>query len=297
MDKQLGFVGLGKMGGPMAARLLDAGYALTVCDVRQDLVDALVAQGARAAASPRAVADAADTVLLSLPDPGVVREVALGKAGVIGGARVRTVIDLSTTGAMVAREIAAALAARDIAAVDAPVSGGVGGASKGTLAVMAACPKARFAELEPVLQVFGRVFFIGEHPGMGQTMKLANNLLSATAMAATAEAVAFGVKAGLDPATMIEVINAGSGRNTASTDKFPRAVLPRTFDFGFTNGMMYKDARLCLEEAGAAGVPMPVGQVVRDQWQKVVESLGAERDFSTVALLAEQAAGVTIGKS
>ena len=95
---------------------------------------------------------------------------------------------------------------------------------------------------------------------------------------------------------MIEVINSGSGRNTASTDKFPRAVLPRTFDFGFTNGMMYKDARLCLEEAGAAGVPMPVGQVVRDQWHKVVEAIGAERDFSTVALFAEQAAGVTIGK-
>ena len=296
MDKQLGFIGLGKMGGPMAARLIDAGYRLTVCDVRQDLVDALVAKGANAAATPQAVADAVDTVLLSLPDPAVVREVALGKTGVIAGSKVRTVIDLSTTGAIAAREIAAALAAKDIAAVDSPVSGGVGGASKGTLAVMVACPQAQFAALEPMLKVFGKVFFIGEKPGMGQTMKLANNLLSATAMAATAEAVVFGVKAGLDPATMIEVINSGSGRNTASTDKFPRAILPRTFDFGFTNGMMYKDARLCLEEAIAAGVPMPVGQVVRDQWQKVVEALGGDRDFSTVALYTEQAAGVEVRK-
>jgi 3-hydroxyisobutyrate dehydrogenase-like beta-hydroxyacid dehydrogenase len=296
MDKHLGFVGLGKMGGPMAARLIDAGYALTVCDVRRDVVEALAARGARPAASPRAVADAARTVLLSLPDPGVVREVALGETGVIGGARVRTVIDLSTTGALAARRSPPRWRRATSPRWIAPVSGGVGGASKGTLAVMAACPKAQFADLEPVLKVFGRVFFIGEHPGMGQTMKLANNLLSATAMAATAEALAFGVKAGLDPATMIEVINSGSGRNTASTDKFPRAVLPRTFDFGFTNAMMYKDARLCLEEAGAAGVPMPVGQVVRDQWQKVVEALGGERDFSTVALFAEQAAGVTIGK-
>jgi len=297
MDKHLGFVGLGKMGGPMASRLIDAGYQLTVCDVRQDLVDALVAKGAKAAASPQAVADAAETVLLSLPDPAVVREVALGKTGVIAGTRVRTVIDLSTTGAVAAREIAAVLAAKNIAAVDSPVSGGVGGATKGTLAVMVACPQAQFADLEPMLKTFGRVFFIGEAPGMGQTMKLANNLLSATAMAATAEAVAFGMKAGLDPATMIEVINSGSGRNTATTDKFPRAILPRTFNFGFTNAMMYKDARLCLEEATAAGVPMPVGQVVRDQWLKVVEALGGETDFSTVALFAERAAGVEVGKA
>jgi 3-hydroxyisobutyrate dehydrogenase-like beta-hydroxyacid dehydrogenase len=95
---------------------------------------------------------------------------------------------------------------------------------------------------------------------------------------------------------MIEVINSGSGRNTATTDKFPRAILPRTFNFGFTNAMMYKDARLCLEEATAAGVPMPVGQVVRDQWLKVVEALGGETDFSTVALFAERAAGVEVGK-
>ena len=185
MEKHLGFIGLGKMGAPMAARLIDAGYRLTVCDVRQDLVDALVARGAQAAATPQAVADAVETVLLSLPDPAVVREVALGKAGVIAGAKVRTMIDLSTTGAIAAREIAAALAAKNIAAVDSPVSGGVGGASKGTLAVMVACPQAQFAALEPMLKVFGKVFFIGDKPGMGQTMKLANNLLSATAMAAS----------------------------------------------------------------------------------------------------------------
>jgi 3-hydroxyisobutyrate dehydrogenase-like beta-hydroxyacid dehydrogenase len=297
MEKHIGFIGLGKMGGPMAARLIDAGYRLTVCDVRQDLVDALVAKGATAAATPQAVADAVETVLLSLPDPAVVREVALGKTGVIAGGKVRAMIDLSTTGAIAAREIAAALAAKNIAAVDSPVSGGVGGATKGTLAVMVACPRAQFAALEPILKVFGKVFFIGEKPGMGQTMKLANNLLSATAMAATAEAVVFGVKAGLDPATMIEVINSGSGRTTASTDKFPRAILPRTFDFGFTNGMMYKDARLCLEEAIAAGVPMPVGQVVRDQWQKVVAALGSDTDFSTVAVYTEKAAGVEIPRS
>lgn len=285
------------MGKPMASRLIDAGYPLTVYDVRKECVDALVAKGARAAASAAAVACAVDTVLLSLPDPAIVRKVALGADGadgVIAGSKVKTVLDLSTTGARVAREIAAALAAKGITGVDSPVSGGVSGAVKGTLAVMVACPKALYAELEPMLKHIGKVFFIGERPGMGQTMKLANNLLSATALAATSEAIVFGVKAGLDPATMVEVINAGSGRNSASQDKFPKAILPRSFDFGFTTGLMYKDVKLCLEEAAAASVPMPVATAVRDLWRRTLEEIGAEKDFTTIAQLIERAAGVEI---
>ncbi len=297
MDKNIGFIGLGKMGVPMASRLIDAGYELTVYDVRRESVDLLVARGAHAAASPAAVGHAAATVLLSLPDPATVRAVALGADGVASGSKVKTVLDLSTTGATAAREIAAALAARGIAGVDSPVSGGVAGAVKGTLAVMVACPRTLFAELEPMLSRIGRVFFIGERAGMGQTMKLANNLLSATAMAATSEAVVFGVKAGLDPSIMIEVINAGSGRNTASQDKFPKSILPRSFDFGFTNGMMYKDVRLCLEEANASAVPMPVAGAVRDLWRRVFEEIGGEHDFTTIAQLVERAAGVEIGKT
>ncbi len=296
MEKQVGFIGLGNMGTPMALRLIEAGYRLTVYDVRKACVDVLVARGASAAASPAAVASAVDTVLLSLPDPAIVRQVVLGADGVIAGTRVRTVLDLSTTGARAAQEIAAALAAKGITGVDSPVSGGVSGAVKGTLAVMVACPPALFTELEPMLKHIGRVFFIGERPGMGQTMKLANNLLSATAMAATSEAIAFGVKAGLDPAMMVDVINAGSGRNTASETKFPKAILPRTFDFGFTTGLMYKDVKLCLEEANAAGVPMSVATAVRDLWRRTAQEIGPEKDFTTIAQLVERDAGVEIKK-
>ncbi len=296
MEKHVGFIGLGNMGAPMASRLIDAGYQLTVYDVRKACVDALVAKGASAAASPAAVASAVDTVLLSLPDPAIVRQVTLGADGVIAGTRVKTVLDLSTTGARAAQEIAAALSAKGIIGVDSPVSGGVTGAVKGTLAVMVACPQALFAELEPMLKHIGNVFFIGERPGMGQTMKLANNLLSATSMAATSEAIAFGVKAGLDPATMVDVINAGSGRTTASEAKFPKSILTRTFDFGFTTGLMYKDVKLCLEEAGAANVPMPVATAVRDQWRRTAESIGPEKDFTTIAQLVERDAGVEIKK-
>ena len=291
MAKQVGFIGLGRMGEPMALRLVAAGYELVVYDVRPESVAALTAKGARAAASPAEVASAVDTVLLSLPTPPIVREVA---AKVSSGSKVKTVIDLSTTGATAAREIAAALAAKGITAVDSPVSGGVAGAVAGTLAVMVAGPRALCAELEPMLAVFGKVFFIGERPGMGQTMKLANNLLSATAMAATAEAVVFGVKSGLDPAVMCDVINAGSGRNTASMDKVPRQVITRKFAQGFATGLMYKDVRLCLEEADAVGVPMSVASGVRALWARANEELGADSDMTAIVQLIERAAGVEV---
>ena len=291
MAKQVGFIGLGRMGEPMALRLVAAGYELVVHDARPEGVAALTAKGARAAASPAEVAGAVDTVLLSLPTPPIVREVA---AQVGTGAGVKTVIDLSTTGATAARAIAAALAAKGITAVDSPVSGGVAGAVAGTLAVMVSGPRALCQDLEPMLAVFGKVFFIGERPGMGQTMKLANNLLSATAMAATSEAIVFGVKSGLDPAVMCDVINAGSGRNTASMDKVPKQVITRRFAQGFATGLMYKDVRLCLEEAEAAGAPMPVSTAVRAMWARANDELGGDSDMTTIIQLLERAAGVVV---
>jgi 3-hydroxyisobutyrate dehydrogenase-like beta-hydroxyacid dehydrogenase len=294
MGKQLGFIGLGRMGQPMASNLIKGGYQLTVYDINKEAVNALAGKGARSAASPAAVASAVDTVLLSLPTPPIVREVALGRDGVASGTKVKTVIDLSTTGATVAREIAEALAKKGMTAVDSPVSGGVAGAVKGTLAVMVACARPLYTELEPMLKNIGKVFHIGELPGMGQTMKLCNNLLSATAVAATSEAVVFGVKAGLDPKVMIDVINSGSGRNTATEDKFPRSILPRTFDFGFAMGLMYKDVKLCLEEAEAAGVQMRIASAVRQLWQLANEEIGPEKDFTEIIRVLERRAGVEV---
>lgn len=295
--KHVGFIGLGRMGQPMASNLVKAGYQLTVYDLNKQAMGELAAKGARIAASPAAVASAVDTVLLSLPTPPIVREVALGRDGVASGTKVKTVIDLSTTGATVAREIAEALAKKGMTAVDAPVSGGVAGAVKGTLAVMVACPRPLYAELEPMLKAIGKVFHIGERAGMGQTMKLCNNLLSATAVAATSEVVVFGVKAGLDPKVMIDVINSGSGRNTATEDKFPRSILPRSFDFGFAMGLMYKDVKLCLEEAEAAGIQMSVATAVRQLWQLAHDELGPEKDFTELIRVLERRSGVEVRKS
>jgi 3-hydroxyisobutyrate dehydrogenase-like beta-hydroxyacid dehydrogenase len=236
MGEPIGFVGLGQMGRPMSRRLLAAGHALVVHDARAEAMDALVAEGAEAAGSPAEVAARAEAVLVSLPTPQVVRAVALGPGGLIQGGALRTYVDLSTTGQPVAIEVAEALAERGIVTLDAPVSGGVRGAANGTLAVMVAGPAAALERLRAVLAVFGRVFHVGERPGLGQLMKLANNYLSATAIVATAEAVVLGVKGGLDPVTMLDVINASTGRNTASEDKFPRQVLTGDYAAGFTTG-------------------------------------------------------------
>jgi 3-hydroxyisobutyrate dehydrogenase-like beta-hydroxyacid dehydrogenase len=295
MADLLGFVGVGRMGGPMANRLLDAGYRLCVYDVSEEATKPLVARGAELAASPAEVASSAETVFISLPTPDVVREVTLGSnCGLINGSKVRTVVDLSTTGPGVATEVAGKLAERQIALVDSPVSGGVTGAKAGTLAVMVSCPKPAYQKLEPVLKVFGKLFHAGEKPGLAQTAKLANNMLAAAAMVATSEAMAMGVKAGLDAKVLIDIINASSGRNSATQDKFPRAILPRTFDFGFATGLSYKDVRLCVEEAEAMGVPMVVGGAVREMLAVTRARFGAGSDFTYIAKLLEEWAGVEI---
>ena len=168
------------------------------------------------------------------------------------------------------------------------------GAKDGTLAVMVSGPKAQYAEIEPVLKNFGKLFFTGEKPGLAQTAKLANNLLAAAALVVSSEAMAMGVKAGLDPKILLDIINAGSGRNSATQDKFPRSVLPGTFDFGFATGLSYKDVRLCVDEAEALGVPMVVGAAVRQMLAVTQARFGANSDFTCIAKVLEEWAGVEI---
>ena len=235
-------------------------------------------------------------MLVSLPSLQASLEVATGKGGVIEGSKVKRFIDLSTVGSQMAVKIHDLLAKKNIVQIDSPVSGGVAGAEKGTLAVMVSGPRAEVAAVEPALAVIGRVFFIGEQPGAGQTMKLANNLLSAAAMTATSEAMVMGVKAGLDPRIMLDVINAGSGRNTATEHKFPDLILPRRFDLGFTNALMLKDVTLALAEARALGVPMAVTQAVAAALQRACDEIGPDADLTTVVQPLERRAGVEVGR-
>ena len=293
MGETIGFIGLGNMGTPMANRLLDAGYRLVVFDTRDEVVAPFVGRGAKRTSSAADAGSEAETVLVSLPTPDVVQKVV---AEVAEGTAVTTVVDLSTTGPRVAAAIGAELKGRGLTFVDCPVSGGVGGAKAGTLAVMISCPRATFDRLEPMLNHIGKVFFIGEAPGAAQMMKLCNNLMSAAAMAISAEAITAGVKAGIDPAVMVDVINVSSGMNTATTQKFPKSILNRRFDYGFATGLMFKDVRLCLEEAEGMGLDLKTAQAVRSVWQKVMDELGPDSDFTRIIEVIEKPAGVTVGK-
>lgn len=292
--QMLGFIGIGRMGGPMAGRLLDAGHSLCIFDANPETVKPLVARGAKLARSAADVASTAATVFLSLPTPPIVQAVVLGENGVIHGSAVKTVIDLSTTGPSAAKSIAQALSERKIGWVDAPVSGGVPGAIKGTLAVMVSAPKATAEAVDPLLKVFGKTFFTGEKPGLAQVAKLGNNLLAAAAIVVSSEAVAMGVKAGLDPQVMIDIINAGSGRNSATQDKFPKAILTGTFDYGFATALSYKDVRLCIDEAEALGVPMVAGAAIRQMLAITNAKFGPDSDFTSIAKVVEEWAGVKI---
>jgi 2-hydroxy-3-oxopropionate reductase len=233
-------------------------------------------------------------VLISLPTPQIAREVALGDDGIIRGRAVKIFVDLSTNGSIVEKQIAKALAARGIETVDAPVSGGAAGAAKGTLAVMAAGKPRVIAGVRDLLDVFGTVFEVGRQPGQGQTMKLLNNLLSTTALAITSEAFVAGAKAGLDADMMIAVINAGTGRNSATQDKFPKSVLPRTFDFGFPISGACKDVGLAIDECQALGVPMWVGSAARELWQYAYAQGDGKQDMTTLVTYIEKWAGVQV---
>lgn len=290
----LGFIGLGRMGGPMAGRLIDAGHSVVVHDSAREATQPLVEKGATAASSPAEVASQADIVFCSLPTPAIVNRVVLGEKGVVEGSAARILIDLSTTGPSMAGTIAAALAEKGITWVDAPVSGGIAGAQNGTLAVMVSCPEDIYARIEPILATFGRRFFCGEKPGVAQVAKLGNNMIAAGVILLSAEAVSMGVKAGLDPQIMCDIINVSSGRNSATQDKFPKSVLTRTFDFGFATGLSYKDVKMCVDESEALGVPMVGGSLVRQMLAVTNAKFGPESDFTSMVKIIEDWAGVEI---
>ena len=295
MDKtDYGFIGVGRMGAHMARNLLGGGRSLTVYDTSAEAVGELSGAGAQAASSVTELAAATETVFLSLPTPAIVESVALGEGGLHEGSAVRHVFDCSTTGPHVARTVAAGLAAHDIAYLDCPVSGGIEGARDGTVAVMVSGAREVYERHRHALADIGKPFFVGAEPGQGQIMKLANNLLSLAAIVLSSEVMVMGVKAGLDAAQMLDVINSGTGRNSATLDKFPRAVLPGTFDFGFATGLAYKDIRLCLQEATDLGVPMLGGSAVLQMVAVTQARFGPDSDFTEIVRVVEEWAGTEV---
>jgi 3-hydroxyisobutyrate dehydrogenase len=261
----VGFVGLGNMGGALAANLVLAGHPVVAHDA---YAPERTPEGATHVPAVSEVARRAAVVVLSLPD-GAASEQVARQIVATAGRRTTHVVDTSTIGVGAAEAIAALLAKDQVAYVDAPVSGGVAGARARTLAVMVAGDDGACARVEPVLAgLSDRRHRVGDRPGLGQAMKLANNFLSATALAATSEAIAFGQDAGLDMGTMLDVLNAASGRSAATADKFPEHVLTGRYASGFTSTLMTKDVGLYLRAVEARGGPAAIGQATAALWER-----------------------------
>jgi 3-hydroxyisobutyrate dehydrogenase-like beta-hydroxyacid dehydrogenase len=293
---RLAFIGCGAMGAPIAERLIDAGHALHIHDPNPGATAPLVARGAVAASSPRAAADGCEVTFACLPSPEVSRKVALDVEGIVACRGLAAYVEMSTIGSKTVKAIAQGLATVGIPLLDSPVSGGPRGARAGTLSTMVAGESEIFEKVKPLLEAVARnVFYIGEEPGLGQVTKLANNMISAAGMAAAFEASAMAVKAGVDARTLIETVNASTGRNSATMDKFPAAVLTRSFDYGGKLSTMYKDVLLCLEEARELDVPMWVGSNVVQLWFHAMTQGRGNEDYTALIKMIEDWAGVVVG--
>jgi 3-hydroxyisobutyrate dehydrogenase-like beta-hydroxyacid dehydrogenase len=278
-DMLFGFAGLGQMGGPMAANIAKSGVDLSVFDKAGTAERA--PEGASAVETFEQLAAAADTLFLSLPDGPVSITVARQLAAMTDR-KVSVVIDLSTIGLEAAREAGRILADAGITYIDAPVSGGQAGAKAGTITIMWAGPEDVLERHQDVMQSFSKnLFHVGDAPGQGQAMKLLNNFLSGTAMAATSEAVAFGLSQGLDMKTLLDVVNVSTGQNTATSDKFPKRILTGTYDAGFKTALLTKDVQLFLDNAKAAGTPVEIAETVVNLWNRCNKAL-PDSDFTRV---------------
>jgi 3-hydroxyisobutyrate dehydrogenase len=281
--ERIGFIGLGNMGAPMARRLVDAGYELVVTDAVPEAVERFAAGSkCERAASPQSIGERCRVVITMLPNGQIVREVLLGANGLAPRLAPGSVaIDMSSSSPIGTRELSADLATIGIALVDAPVSGGVKKAADGMLAIMVGGEAEPVTRVRPILEAMGKVFATGPS-GSGHAMKALNNFLSAANLAIAAEAVIAGQRFGLDPATMISILNASTGRNTGTDSKFPNNVLPRTFNSGFALGLMAKDLRLALEVARSSGAPAGLLEKTAQMWAAAEQQLGGKADNTEV---------------
>lgn len=296
-QQKVGFIGLGNMGAPMCRRLLDAGYQVVVYDARPEALEEMGSSGAVAAKSPAGVAAEADVIFLCLPDDRVVRAVLLGESGVVETARPGTlVVDLSTARPMETRKTAQMLADKGIRMMDAPVSGGVPRAIDGSLVIMVGGGEADLDRCRAMLSCLGsKIVHVGGI-GAGHVAKAINNLISAATLWITSEAVAAGVKAGVAPDKLIEVINSGSGRSNSSDVKFPRYILNRKFNANFAVRLMNKDLSIANQLAQEVAAPLPVGSLIQQLWA-IAGQRWADEDHTVIARLAEEFAGVRLGES
>jgi 3-hydroxyisobutyrate dehydrogenase len=282
---QVGFVGLGNMGEPMVRRLAAAGHTVCGYDAAAPARERLAGTaGVTMAATPADVADAADVVILMLPDSNVVEQVLLGD-GLLDRIKPPTVVvDMSSSEPARTRALAERAAGQGLTLIDAPVSGGVVGARDGSLTIMAGGPEATLATLRPLLGVLGsKIVHAGPGPGTGHAIKALNNLMSAAHLLVSSEAMLAGQAFGLDPAVMLDIVNDSSGRSGSTQTKWPRYILPATFDSGFSIAFMVKDMKIALQLADAAGTPAPLSRAAVAAWTAAGDEMPAGADHTEIA--------------
>lgn len=292
---RLGFIGVGAMGKPMAANLLKAGYQLQVNDVNEAAISELVGEGAVKCHTPREAALETDVVITMLPNSAIVESVMTGAEGVFAGSRPgQIIIDMSSVDPFFTKNMAAAAERKGFIYVDAPVSGGVAGATSGSLTIMVGGEKEAVARIEPLLKVLGqKIYHVGQ-VGSGDAVKVINNLLLGVNMAALGEALVLGVKAGLDPNTMYDIIKVSSGRSYAVETKLPNFILKGSFDPGFAIDLQYKDLELAIATAKKMGMPLPMTNIAQQVFEMArAQGLGKE-DISAVIKVWEEMMGALV---
>lgn len=281
---RIGFIGIGAMGAPMAARLVQAGHSVAVFDAKPGVAERFAAE--TGAAAPRSLKEAVQDVHLTitmLRTSGDVEDVLLGSGAASTLTPGTAIIDMTSGSPKVTQTIAAELQSRGIAMLDAPVSGGIKGAREGALTVMVGGPEAEFQRWLPLLHVFGPTIFHVGPIGAGQAIKALNNFVSAAGLTAAAEAVLIGKRFGLDPAQMIDIINVSSGRNHSTENKFKSAILPGTYAGGFALDLMLKDISIAMDLAQQTETAAELGHTCVGMWERAKRELSPGADSTEIA--------------
>jgi 3-hydroxyisobutyrate dehydrogenase-like beta-hydroxyacid dehydrogenase len=295
---QVGYLGVGNMGQPMAEKLLDGGHGLVVYDISEAAMEPLLLRQARRAASPKDIGDQCETVVVSLPTLAAFRAAVLGPEGLAAGRAMKVLLNTCTVGVPFLREVEAALAPNGVTIVDCPISGGPAGARAGTLSVMVSGDPAAVEKVRPLISLWGPTLTIaGDKPGAAQVLKLTNNILFAVSLAATSEAFVMGAKGGLDPEVMVNAINAGSGRSGATQTVVPSAVLDRSFGYGAALHILMKDVDLAIAQGEELGVPMWVCQAARLIYKHAMFDGAVNDDISTLIRHVERGASFEMPKT
>lgn len=293
--RKVGFIGLGAMGRPMAANLLQAGYPLTVYDLVESAVAELTGKGASKAETPKGVAQAAEVIITMLPNNAIVEAVLCGDDGLLSGSRPgQVIIDMSSVTPGHTKKMAALAGDKGVSYLDAPVSGGVAGATSGNLTIMAGGQPEVLECCRDILQVLGKKIYHVGPVGAGDTVKLVNNLLLGINMVAVAEAMTLGVKAGLDPQVLYDVIAASSGRSYALEAKVPNFVLKGNFDPGFAVDLQYKDLEMACQTGKELGLPLLLTNIAGQIYETARAKGLGRKDISAVVAMQEELAGVKV---